>query len=681
MTKEEAGKRIEKLKELINKHRYAYHVLDNPDIADEAFDGLKHELWKLEQAYPDLITPDSPTQRVGGEALEKFSKVQHSKKMLSIEDVFTVEELADWEKYLVRLLKHPIKEYFAELKVDGLAVALMYEKGVLAIAATRGNGEVGEDVTQNIKTIESIPLKLETYRAMPTKDIEQRIARVLSEGMIEVRGEVYIDKKDFEKINKQREKAGEAVFANPRNLAAGSIRQLDPKLAASRPLKFIAYDIVTDHGQNFHSEEHAILKSLGFKTDKTARMCSSIEDVAVYWQEIGKKRENLPFHIDGVVALLNDNKIFESLGVAGKSPRGIRALKFSGKQATTKILDIKVQVGRTGAVTPVAMLEPVQVAGVKVSRATLHNQDEIKRLGVKIGDTVIIERAGDVIPAVVQVIRDLRAGNEKDFTMPTHCPICGTRLLRPAKEVVWRCPNTDCRARKREFLYHFVSRKAFDIEGLGPKILDKLMDEHLIAEPSDIFELKEGDIVSLERFAEKSAQNLVYSIQQRKTIPLHRFIYSLGIRHVGEETALDLAEYFRSIERLAKASKEDLEEIRDVGGVMAESILEWFSSKENKAMVEDLLKAGVRIEPPVETQKSQKLQGLTFVLTGSLATITREEAKEKIKALGGNTAESVSKNTVYVVVGKDPGSKFEKAKKLGIKTLSEEEFNRLLSSS
>ncbi|MBI2577606.1 MAG: NAD-dependent DNA ligase LigA [Candidatus Wildermuthbacteria bacterium] len=678
MTKEEARKRIEKLKGLINKHRYTYHVLDAPDISDEAFDGLKHELWQLEQKYPDLMTPDSPTQRVGGEALEKFSKVQHSKKMLSIEDVFAKEELADWEEYLVRLLGRSPAEYFAELKVDGLAVALRYENGTLKVAATRGNGEVGEDITQNIKTIESIPLKLEAYGKLPAKNIEHEISRVLQQGMLEVRGEVYIDKKDFEKINKQREKAGEAVFANPRNLGAGSIRQLDPKLAASRPLKFIAYDVVTDHGQTLHSEEHAILKSLGFKTDATARICSSIEEIAAYWQEIGKKRENLPFHIDGVVALVNDNKTFESLGVAGKSPRGIRALKFSGKQATTKISDIRVQIGRTGAVTPVAALEPVQVAGVKVSRATLHNEDEIKRLGVKIGDTVIIERAGDVIPAVVQVIKDLRTGEEKDFSMPKHCPICGTKLLRPVGEVVWRCPNAECRARKREFLYHFVSRKAFDIEGLGPKILDKLMDEHLITGPSDIFELKEGDLVPLERFAEKSAQNLVASIQGSKKVPLHRFIYSLGIRHVGEETALDLAKHFRSIERLAKASKEEIEQIRDVGGIMAESVQEWFSSKENRTMMEDLLGVGVTIKTPAAMQKSQKLSGMTFVLTGSLEKMTREEAKEKIEELGGGVSESVSKNTAYVVAGKEPGSKFEKAQKLGIKILSEKDLLSLL---
>ncbi|MDO8633205.1 MAG: NAD-dependent DNA ligase LigA, partial [Candidatus Wildermuthbacteria bacterium] len=470
MTREEAKKRVEKLKFLINQHRYLYHVLDKQEILDSAFDTLKHELFKLEQEFPGLITPDSPTQRVGGEPLPSFKKVQHRVPMLSIEDIFDENELKSWEEYVNRLsgIKNP--EYFAELKIDGFAVSLLYKEGVFVQGATRGNGEVGEDVTQNLKTIESIPLRLE---------IENWKLKI-PPAELEVRGEVYMEKDDFERLNKTRQKQGLPLFANPRNVGAGSIRQLDPKLAASRPLKFMAYDLVTDLGQTRHSQEHEILKALGFKTDPTAKVCSNTAAIATYRNEIAKKRESLPFLIDGIVASINENRVFERLGIAGKGPRGIRAFKFSGKQATTKILDIKFQVGRTGAVTPVAVLSPVQVAGVTISRATLHNQDEIERLGVKIGDTAIIERAGDVIPAVVRALPELRDGSEKVFHMPKTCPACGEKLVRPAGEAVWRCANKkNCPAQHREFLYHFVSRKAFDIRGLGPKILDRLTEENL----------------------------------------------------------------------------------------------------------------------------------------------------------------------------------------------------------
>jgi len=661
MNKEQAKQRIEKLKKLINHHRYLYHVLDKQEISDSAFDSLKHELYKLEQDYPELITPDSPTQRVGGQPLKEFKKVEHNVLMLSIEDIFTEQELFDWEDYLKRLEPKAKWEYFAELKIDGFAVTLIYEKGVFVTGATRGNGKIGEDVTQNLKTIESIPL---TLREVLAKTIE-------------IRGEVYMGKAEFEKVNREREKKGEEIYANPRNLAAGSIRQLDPKLAASRPLKFLAYDIITDLGQKKHSEEHLTLPKLGFKTDQ-GKVCKDLSEVIGYWKEIVKQREKLPYQIDGVVVSVNDNALFSKLGVAGKSPRAIRAFKFSPKQATTKIIDINLQVGRTGAVTPVAILEPVNVGGVTITRATLHNEDEIKRLGARIRDTVIIERAGDVIPVVARVLKELRSGKEKEFHFPKECPVCKSKLVKPQGEAVWRCKNTNCQARKRENLYHFVSKKAFDIRGLGPKIIDQLSDEHLITQPAEIFELKEGDLVPLERFADKKADNLIKAIEKSKKITLSRFIYSLGIRHVGEETANDLASYFGTINNLAKAAKEDLDRVPQIGERVAESIYHWFKDERNRKLISDLIKVKIEITNQSLKPKSQKLEAKKFVITGTLESMTRDAAKEKIRLLGGEIDESVSKKTDYLVAGKEPGSKLEKAKELGIKVIGEKEFIDLI---
>ncbi|MEK7510298.1 MAG: NAD-dependent DNA ligase LigA [Patescibacteria group bacterium] len=679
MTKQEAQKRLEKLRHAIDHHRFLYHVLDKPEISDEALDALKHELWRLEQQYPNLITPDSPTQRIGGEPLEKFEKVEHQMPMLSVEDVFSKEELKEWEKYILKLSNLEKVEYFGELKVDGLAISLRYRDGVLVIGATRGNGTIGEDVTQNIKTIESIPLKLDIHGRLPTKEIEQNIHGLIEYGEFEVRGEVYMNKADFERFNSERLRKREELYANPRNLAAGSIRQLDPKLAASRPLQFIAYDVVGNGGQWLHSEEHEILRVLGFKTDPTARICVSVDEVWNYREEIRKKRDSLSFQVDGVVVNVNENKVFVQLGIAGKSPRGIRAVKFSGRQAATKILQVHFQVGRTGAITPVAILDPVEVYGVTVSRATLHNEDEIKRLGAKIGDTIIVARAGDVIPVVTKVLEELRDGSERQIRMPTSCPICGGGLVRPAGEAIWRCTNQNCPARKREFLYHFVSKKAFDIQGLGPKIIDQLIENNLVWKPSDLFELTEGDLFEVERFAEKSSSNLILAIRNAKTIPLSRFIYALGIRHVGEETALSLADEFETIEYLKNASKEELQKIRDIGGVVAGSISAWFLAKENKKMVEDLLKAGIRIQNQKSKVKNKKLQRLTFVFTGALESLSRQEAKAKIRMFGGEVAESVSQKTDYVIAGKDPGSKLKKARELGVKVIDEKEFLSLIS--
>jgi DNA ligase (NAD+) len=663
MNRNEAKKRIEKLKKVIQHHRYLYHVLDREEISQGALDSLKHELYKLEEQFPEFITPDSPTQRVAGKPLKGFKKVEHKLPMLSIEDIFSEKELQDWENYLKRLAPGSKLEYFCEPKVDGFGVSLIYKNGIFSLGSTRGSGLVGEDVTQNLKTLESIPLRLRR------SDLWKKL------DLLEIRGEVYMEKKDFEKLNASLKKKGEKTYANPRNLAAGSIRQLDPKLAASRPLKFLAYDLVSDLGQKKHSEEHQILKELGFKAEE-GKICQNLSEVVEFWRKIAKKREILPYQIDGVVVAVNDNSLFNRLGVAGKSPRGIRAFKFSPKQATTRILNIIFQVGRTGAVTPVAVLRPVEVGGVTISRATLHNEDEMKKLGAKIGDTVIVERAGDVIPAVVRVLTSLRSSKEKTVHFPKKCPVCQTELQKPEGEAIWRCPNADCGARKREFLHHFASKKAFDIEGLGPKIIDQLVDEGLISNVSDLFELKEGDLIPLERFAEKSARNLVEAIQKSKRVSLARFIYALGIRHVGEETAIDLAQHFGSIERLAEAKKEELMAIPNIGNVAAESIYSWFRSPQNRRLIEGLKKAGVVIIAPPKIGK--KLKGKIFVLTGTLQSLTRSEAEKKIRILGGHPASSVSKNTDFLVVGKEPGTKLEKAKKLGVKIIGEEEFLEMI---
>ncbi|MBU1045565.1 NAD-dependent DNA ligase LigA [Patescibacteria group bacterium] len=684
MDKESAKKRIEKLKKVINYHRYLYHVLDKQEISDSALDSLKNELVGLEEQYPELITPDSPSQRVGGKPLDKFEKIQHRVPMLSIDDIFDRETLESWEKYLKKLQPLEKFEYFCEPKIDGFAITLIYDRGILVTGATRGDGRIGENVTQNIKTINSIPLELEIHRPIEDKNIEDNLKERIKNGRMEIRGEVYMDKASFDKINKQRIKNKESVYANPRNLAAGSIRQLDPKLAASRGLRFLAYDLVsdmssdtsTDMGITTHSAEHEVLSCLGFRIEK-GKICKNIEQVVNFWEKTQKNRDILPFQVDGVVVLVNNNQILDKLGVIGKSPRGIRAFKFLAKQATTKVRDIKVQVGRTGAITPVAILEPVKIEGATITRATLHNEDELKRLGVKIGDTVIIERAGDVIPAVSTVLKDLRDGKEKAFNFPRKCPVCGRELVRPKDEVIWRCENHNCPARKREFLEHFVSKKAFNIEGLGPKIIEQLNINGLVSQPLDFFELKQGDLMPLERFAEKSADNLITEIQHRKNIPLNRFIYSLGIRHTGEETALDLAVHFKTLEKLAKASITELEFVPDIGEKVAESIYHWFNSKNNRVFLDKILRAGITISPLPE-RGNKLLSGKSFVITGVLENMSRDKARARIWELGGSASDSVSKNTNFLVSGKNPGSKLSKARELGVKIISEEEFLKMI---
>ncbi len=694
MTKKEAKKRIEQLKKVINYHRYLYHVLNKQEISEAALDSLKHELYLLEQKYPEFITKDSPTQRVEGKALDKFEKVRHKTRMLSLEDVFSLEEFSEWEERIKKVYPKGKYEYFSELKIDGFAISLIYKNGILTTAATRGDGLIGEDVTNNVKTIESVPLKIEVFEEVlnvddrDQRDLLHKAISFIEKSEFEVRGEIYMTKKVFEEINKERIKNGEEPYSNPRNTAAGSIRQLDPKLAASRKLEFLAYAIPTDFGQKTHKDEHDVLRLLGFKTDKYAKVCKDEKEVEDFWNYVLKIRNSLAYQIDGVVVTVNDNETFKKLGVVGKAPRGSIAFKFPAEEATTIVEDIVVQVGRTGAITPVAYLRPVSIGGATISRATLHNEDEIRRLGLKIGDTVIVQRSGDVIPKITKVLKGLRTGKEKNFVMPKKCPVCGTALVKKEGEAILRCPNKFCKAKNKEFLYHFASKQAFNIVGLGERILDQLYEKELISDVADIFSLKEGDLLPLEGFAEKSAKNLIEAIQKSKKIPLHRFIYSLGIMHVGEETSRMLAEYIskkhkikRPIDLLnafKKETKESLLELHDIGEVVAESIVQFFKDEYNIKLLKKLDDAGIIIESPRYSGKELRLKGKKFVLTGELESFTRDEAKDKIRELGGEVSSSVSKNTDFVVVGKNPGSKYDKAKKLGIKILNEKEFLKIL---
>ncbi len=658
----EAKQRIEKLKETINHHRYLYHVEDRQEISDSALDSLKKELFDLEQEFPSLITHDSPTQRIGGAPLKEFKKLKHSQRMLSFNDAFSKEDMFGWQERFMKLVLENQKSlinYYCELKIDGLAIELIYKNGIFQTGSTRGDGSVGEDITENLKTVEAIPLGIDEKRE------------------IIIRGEVFITKKEFERMNKEQKEKGLPAYANPRNIAAGSVRQLDPKITASRKLDSFAYELITDFGQETHEQKHEILKVFGFKTNKHNKYCKSLDEVFEFHEHWIKEREKLDYEIDGIVVTINNNEIFEKLGVVGKAPRGAVAYKFPQAEATTKVLDIKVQVGRTGAMTPVAILEPVQVTGITITRATLHNEDEIKRLGLKIGDTVIVGRAGDVIPDIMKVLPELRTGHEKGFKMPEKCPSCETQLIKLKGEVLLRCPNKNCFAQKRKNFYHFVSRTAFNMDGLGPKIIDRLLDEGLVQDPSDLFELKEGDVFALERFAEKSAENLIKSIQEKTEITLAKFIYALGIRNIGEETAIDLAKHFGSIKKIREAKQEDFDSIQDIGPVVSKSVYEWFQDKGNLNFLDKLLKS-VRIQNSEYRIQNSRLKGKSFVLTGSLESMTRDDAKAKIRELGGNVSESVSSKTSYVIVGIDPGSKNEKAKKLGVKILTEKQFLELL---
>jgi DNA ligase (NAD+) len=686
MEKEHVRERVDKLKKEINYHRYLYHVLDRPDISDSAFDALKNELEEIELKFPELVTVDSPTQRVGGKPLEKFQKFIHSVPMLSFGDAFSIKEIEEWAKRNEKIVKDSNRHgYYCELKIDGLAIELIYEGEILKIGATRGDGSIGEDVTNNLRTVNAIPLKLlekdQIIKNLKKEGLNHIIARISKSWPKEfiVRGEVFLSTKEFEKINRESEKKGEKTYANPRNLAAGSIRQLDPKITASRHLDFFAYSVVTDFGQRVHEDEHRVLKAFGLKTNPHNKFCRSLKEVEDFRNYWGEARSKLDYEIDGIVTIVSNNEIFKKLGVIGKAPRGAVAYKFSPKESTTIVRDVVWQVGRTGVLTPVAVLNPVEIGGTTITHATLHNFDEIKRLGVKIGDTVIIGRAGDVIPDILKVLNNLRTGKEKEIKVPYICPVCGSKVVKIGDEVAYRCSDKNCGAILREKIYHFVSKNAFNVVGVGPKIVDRFLDEGLIKDAADLFSLKEEDIQHLERFAEKSAVNIINSIQLKKEIKLERFLFSLGIPQVGEETAIDLAKCFRNLERIQKASIEELEKIQDVGPRVAESIRDWFREKRNLEFLEKLKKAAINITVSQKPKtENQRLKDKIFVLTGELGNMTRNQAKERIRELGGDVSGSVSQNTDFVVTGLEPGSKFDKAKKLGVKIINEKEFLKII---
>jgi len=685
MDKEQTKKRIEKLRQEIEKYRYAYHVLDKSLISDAALDSLKNELEKLEREYPELITADSPTQRVGGKALEKFNKVKHSAPMMSLYDAFSPEDMRDWEKRMDRILPGQKFNYYAELKMDGLAVALIYENGKFVLGATRGDGETGEEVTRNLKTIEAIPLNLRRPAETELKKIGlssesvKSVYQALERGKIEARGEAIMTAKVFNELNEKNKKLGKPPFANPRNAAAGSIRQLDSHLTAARRLDCHIYSLATDFGCTTHEEEHELAKLLGFKVLKENKFCKNLAEAIKFHDHWEEDRDKLPFECDGAVIVVNDLLLWPKLGFVGKGPRYMMAYKFAAIQATTKLEDVIWQVGRTGVLTPTAVLTPVNVYGVTVSRATLHNLDEIRRLGLKIGDTVILERAGDVIPKVVEVLPKLRVGSELEIKVPKKCPTCSGGVEKIDGEVAYRCINKNCYAVNLRNLTHWASRNAMDIDGLGPKIIEQLIKEGLVKDISDFFNLTVGDLKPLERFADKSADNLVAAIAAKKEVDLARFIYSLGIRHVGEESALALAKYFGSLEKIENASLEEINAIYDFGEVMAKSAYEWFHDKNNLELLTRLSAAGVRVKNLKLNDKNLKLAGKTFILTGGLNQLTRDQAKAKIRELGGDVSSSVSKNTDYVVAGSEAGSKLDKAQKLGVKIINEEEFMKLFS--
>lgn len=690
MEKQIAQKRIITLRKELDKHRYLYHVLDQPLISDEAYDSLMKELISLEEKFPEFFSTTSPSQRVGAKPLKEFKKVRHANRQWSFDDVFDFEELKAWDEKIRRMVAKTESdsvniEYCCEMKIDGLKMILSYEKGLLAVGATRGDGVVGEGVTSNIKTIQSVPLEL-----------NQKIDAI-------VVGECWLSKKELVRINKEREKKGEALFANTRNAAAGAIRQLDPKIAATRKLDSFIYDIdFLGKDMEFPAtqvEELELLKQLGFKVNSEYKLCKTIEQVQQFYESWIERRGEQDYEIDGIVIKVNSRDIQEALGYTGKSPRWGVAYKFPAQRVTTVVEGIAVQVGRTGALTPVAHLRPVLVAGSTVSRATLHNEDEIARLDVRIGDTVIIHKAGDVIPEVVEVLKDLRTGKERKFKMPTVCPICGSAIKRQnirtskhqEESAAVYCTNPKCFAVEKELIIHFVSRKGFDIAGLGEKIVEQLMNEGVISNFADIFELKIGDLQSLERFAQKSSQNLIEAIEKSKNIALEKFLYSLGIRYIGEESALLIASNLSSVVGHQKISSPDdivrifpnirydnWLNIKGIGEKGADGLVNWFSNKDNLKMLLKMEKNGVKFSDSGSLMTVDRLHGLTFVLTGELTSFTRDEAKDMIRKNGGNVTSSVSRKTDYVLVGENAGSKLQKANELGVKIIDEEEFKELL---
>ena len=663
MKKSDAEARILKLREIINDYRYHYHVLDESIMSESAADSLKHELSKLEEEFPELITPDSPTQRVAGKPLDKFEKVKHEKRMISLADVFSEEEVRDWITRNEKSIPGgKIKEFFTDIKMDGLAGALKYKDGIFVQAVTRGDGLVGEDVTMNVKTIQNIPLRID------------------EPGEVEVRGEIILFKKDFEMLQEKQRKMGEKEFANPRNLAAGSIRQLDPKIAASRPLKFIAYDLVKPNLPT-HKEAYEKLRAMGFQTSNEDRVWSRNDDKNLfkYIAELDEYRKGLPFNTDGMVIKINDRVIYDKLGIVGKTPRAAVAYKFPAEESTTKVKDIVISIGRTGAATPVAILEPVVVAGSTVRHASVHNADEIARLDLRVGDTVIIYKAGDIIPQVKEVLTTLRPEGTKPFNYEEALKEQYPELEfeRPTGEVVYRVKGETSDFILKRAVEYYASKPALNIEGLGEKNVAALIDAGLVNSIADLYRLKPEKVASLERFAELSAKNLCDAIEASKNPALNKFITALGIRHVGAQTAMTLAKKFGSIEKLAEATEEELLDIQDIGTTVAESILAYFADEDNLKILQELKELGMN--PVFEDQSKLPLNGKSYIVTGTLKSMGREDAEDKLRALGATVTSSVTKTTTALITGEKPGKgKTDKAEKLGIPTITEEEFLKLI---
>lgn len=662
-------KKIEELREKIRYYNYRYYVLDDPTVSDAEYDRLMRDLIELEEKYPRYITPYSPTQRVGIEPVLEFTTVKHIAPMLSLANAFSTEELRAFNQRIKKLIPQQKLEYVVELKIDGLAVALIYENSIFIRGATRGDGVTGEEITSNLRTIKTIPLKLFGEEIFPH---------------FEVYGEIYMKKSDFKKLNEERIKKGESLFANPRNAAAGSARQLDPRITAQRHLDTFIYRATFPEGNNFntHIEVLNYLKKIGFKVNTHIKLCQDIEEAINYYQKWIEKKEELDYEIDGMVIKVNSLKMREELGSTTRSPRWAIAYKFPAQQVTTKVQDIIVQVGRTGALTPVAVLDPVRISGSVVQRATLHNEDEIRRKDVRIGDIVLIQKAGEVIPEVVKVIKEKRTGKEMEFVMPTQCPVCGAKVFRPEGEVASRCNSLTCPAQIKERIRHFASRNAMDIEGLGPALIDQLVEKGLIKDISDLYFLKRSDLISLERMGEKSVDNLLDAIEKSKKKSLANLIYGLGIRYVGVHSSEVITRYYSILDKLEKARLEELIEINEIGPKIAESIILFFKEKENLAIIERLRSAGLNFsqeEGKIRKEKvTQILAGKQFVLTGTLKDFTRTQAKKIIIELGGRVTGSVSKKTDYVIDGEEPGSKFQNALKLGVTIINEEEFKKII---
>jgi len=660
--------RIEELREVINHHNYRYYVLDSPEISDAEYDELMKELRQLEAEHPELVTSDSPTQRIGAPPVEAFGVVEHPQPLLSLANAFSYEELAAWHKRVSKLLGGRQFDLVCEPKIDGLAVALTYVDGLLVTGATRGDGYRGEDITQNLKTIRSIPLSVPT-EAPPR---------------FEVRGEVYLPKAGFKKLNEERAKEELSLFANPRNAAAGSVRQLDSSITAKRPLDIFIYALGWAEGKavpDTHWEIMQYLKSLGFKINPNIALCHALDETEKYYQSWVESREKFPYEADGIVVKVNSIALQQELGTVAHEPRWAIAYKFPAIQGTTQLIDIGINVGRTGSLNPYAVLEPVRVGGVVISSAALHNEEDIHRKDIRIGDWVVVQRAGEVIPEIVEPVVSRRTGEEKIFSMPGRCPVCGSEVLKPEGEAMHRCTNTACPSQALEKIKHFVSRGAMDIDGVGEKLCQALFEAGLVKDAADLYYLTKEQLLGLERMADKSASNVLNSIEKSKNRPLARVIFALGILHVGEQYAELLAEQFHGINQLAEVSQEELSAIPSIGPKIAESIVTFYRQEGNRQIIEKLRKAGVRLKrEKVKEARPEELPlaGLEFVLTGKLESLSRSEAEAKIKALGGRAGSDVTRKTSYVVVGTDPGSKLAKAEKLGIKTLSEAEFLKLL---